>query len=119
MRMWMCDPRILCRQHLLGEHGELHKFRHSFVRHHSIDKRIEFGQIEPMSMAARHDALATEMLARGMNHSSPYQQPNLDHLPEHQRNYKVNVDVAIVDLVHRCPNCFVRWNRLLESLSCA
>lgn len=24
MRMWMVDPTIMCRQHLLGEHYELH-----------------------------------------------------------------------------------------------
>lgn len=24
MRMWMVDPKIMCRKHLLGEHLELH-----------------------------------------------------------------------------------------------
>jgi hypothetical protein len=27
MMMWMIDPVLLCRKHLLGEHGEIHKFR--------------------------------------------------------------------------------------------
>ena len=26
MRMWMVDPQIMCRQHLLGEHTEMHMF---------------------------------------------------------------------------------------------
>ena len=26
MRMWMVNPRIMCRQHLLGEHVEIHMF---------------------------------------------------------------------------------------------
>ena len=33
MRMWMISPEWLCRKHLIGEHGEIHK-------HHSIAKRI-------------------------------------------------------------------------------
>jgi hypothetical protein len=24
--MWMVDPRIMCRNHLLGEHAEIHMF---------------------------------------------------------------------------------------------
>ena len=26
MRMWMVDPKIMCRKHLLGEHVEHHMF---------------------------------------------------------------------------------------------
>ena len=26
MRMWMIDPKLLCRKHLLGEHLEIHMF---------------------------------------------------------------------------------------------
>jgi len=26
MRMWMCDPRILCRKHLIAEHCETGSF---------------------------------------------------------------------------------------------
>lgn len=26
MRMWMVPPELMCRQHLLGEHVELHMF---------------------------------------------------------------------------------------------
>ena len=62
MRMWMVNPKILCRKHLLGEHGEIHKHRHNFVKQHSITKRIELGQIEPSSMESRHDELVKEMI---------------------------------------------------------
>jgi hypothetical protein len=34
MRMWLVDPALLCDKHLLGEHGELHKFQHCFVKGH-------------------------------------------------------------------------------------
>ena len=36
MRMWMIDPTLLCRKHLLGEHGELHKFIPSFRKQYSV-----------------------------------------------------------------------------------
>lgn len=105
MRMWMIDPKLLCRQHLLGEHGELHKFKHNFEKKHKINKRIELGQIEPISMKARHDELAEEMLKRGYNHKSPYEMPDLSYLPEFQRNFKVNINQSINDLMIRCEDC--------------
>lgn len=103
MRMWMLPPRILCRQHLLGEHGEIHKHRHNFVKRHSIAGRR--GQIEPMAMKRRHDELADEMLRRGMNHRSPYEQPDLSHLPEADRFGTVNKETSLRDLHTRCDEC--------------
>lgn len=64
MRMWMSNPRFMCRKHLLGEHGELHKFRHMFIKGHSIEGRR--GQIEPAAMKDRHDELARCSDCRGL-----------------------------------------------------
>lgn len=59
MRMWMIDPAFLCRKHLLGAHGEIHKHRHTFEKKYSIDGRITpIVQIEPGSMKEEHDRLA-------------------------------------------------------------
>ncbi len=99
----MISPHLLCNQHLLGEHGELHKFRPSFVKQHSIAGRL--GQIEPRSMQSRHDELAEEMLRRGMNHRSPYEQPSLDYLPAVDRDGRVNLQQSVTDLCTRCPAC--------------
>ena len=47
MRMWMVDPKWLCRKHLLWEHVEIHK--HNFVKHHSIAKRVSpVVHVEPL-----------------------------------------------------------------------
>ena len=54
--MWMVEPKLMCVQHLVGEHGEIHKHRHNFVKGHSIAGRK--GQIEPLAMQRRHDELA-------------------------------------------------------------
>jgi len=40
MRMWMVEPKLLCKKHLLGEHNEIHKHRHNFVKKHSVKGRI-------------------------------------------------------------------------------
>lgn len=106
MRMWMISPDKLCNRHLLGEHGEIHKFRHNFVRGTALGKRISpVVQIEPAAMGERHDALVTEMLRRGMNHHSPYEQPDLSHYPPESIAVKVNVAIAEADLCARCPEC--------------
>jgi hypothetical protein len=111
MRMWMCPADILCMRHILGEHGELHKFRHNFVKGHSIEGRR--GQIEPASMRIRHDALVYEMLKRGMKHNSPYEQPDLSHYD--LTGHVVDKDAALEDLLHRCPDCRQRYKERLVS----
>lgn len=106
MRMWMLNPRILCRTHLLGEHGELHKHRPSFVKQHSIAGRR--GQIEPQAMKRRHDQLAKEMMRRGYRHASPYDLPDLSYLSRDDRNMKVDRALAQRDLRERCTECAAR-----------
>jgi len=107
--MWMIDPKYLCRKHLIGEHGEIHKHKHNFDKKHSIDKRIELGQIEPASMKIRHDELAEEMLSRGYNHYSPYEMPDISYLSESQRNFKVDRKLALYALHNRCQECIDKW----------
>ena len=99
--MWMVDTAILCRKHLLGEHGEIHKHRHCFVKGFSIEGRR--GQIEPAAMQERHDALAKEMIKRGYNHNSPYLQPDLSHY--NLEGFTVNKEESLKDLHSRCPEC--------------
>lgn len=109
MRMWGVNPKLLCRQHLLGEHNEIHKHRHNFVKKHSIAKRISpVVQIEPENMKKRHDELVEEMIARGYNHNSPYEQPDLSHLTSEERYAKIEIGISIADLRNRCPECTKR-----------
>ena len=106
MRMWMINPKCLCNKHLLGEHGEIHKHRHNFTKCHSISGRLSpVVQIQPASMETRHNDLATEMIARGMNHKSPYTQPDISHLDSSQQNAQVDQRISYTDLVKRCPAC--------------
>ena len=77
--MWMCDPKTLCRNHLLGEHFELHKFRHIFVKQQDVSTRMKRGQIFPKHMKQRHDELVKEMEYRGYKHNSPYIMPDVSY----------------------------------------
>lgn len=105
----MIDPRLLCDQHLLGEHGEIHKHRHNFVKQHKMTKRIfPVTQIEPSSMEIRHDELVEEMVRRGMNHKSPFKQPDISYLPLDQQLAIVNPINSLKDLKYRCPDCAKR-----------
>lgn len=107
--MWGINPSLLCRKHLLGEHGEIHKHRHNFVKHHKITNRIyPIVQIEPENMKKRHDELVKEMIKRGYNHNSPYEQPDLSYLSNDERYAKIDVNNSINDLKNRCSECIIK-----------
>lgn len=109
----MISPKLLCKKHLLGEHGELHKHHHNFVKHHKIDGRLSpIVLIEPGSMKTRHDQLADEMLLRGYNHQSPYELPDLSYLSSIQINAKVDIEYNLLDLSNRCPQCKERISEM-------
>jgi len=103
MRMWMIKPELMCMKHIVGEHGEIHKHLHNFVKKHSISGRVKASnvQIEPSSMKKRHDELAKYL----KNHKSPYFQPNLSYLSPNERYAVVDQSQSIQDLINRCPDC--------------
>ena len=114
MRMWMLDPKILCKDHLYGEHFELHKLLGAIHagnnKKNELHARIEKGQIDPHRLKERHDRLVEEAARRGYpmgdDHGSPIQQPDTEHLPE------ADIDKAenLRDLGSRCIDCFCRCN---------
>lgn len=74
MRIWDVEPTLLCDQHLLGEHRELHGLWNiltqgkSGYRHHPETRRW-VGKLA--ALYARHEALTAEMTVRGFRHRSP------------------------------------------------
>ena len=102
MRMWMLPVEFLCNKHLLGAHGEIHKHRHNFVKKHNMVGRLKYpSQIDPHKMEERHNELAEEMIIRGMNHQSPFTQPDTSYLPKAQ----IDLEYNLKDLSNRCPEC--------------
>lgn len=74
MRIWDLPPGVLCRQHLLGEHREVHALwtvltgdRRGYAQH--PETRRWRGKLA--ALHARHEALVTEMTRRGYGHHSP------------------------------------------------
>ena len=110
MRMWMIEPKYLCRNHLLGEHSEIHKHRPSFVKQHSVRGRVfPVALIEPKNMKIRHDELAIEMLSRGYNHQSPFEMPDISYLSDEEKNARANLSYNVDDLKKRCSECKKRF----------
>lgn len=109
MRMWMINPKLLCRKHLLGEHNEIHKHIPSFRKGHKIDGRFTpIVQIELKSLLKRHDELANEMLERGYNHKSPLENiPDLKFTYPEYYDKEVDIEYSLIDLYDRCENCRV------------
>lgn len=80
-RLWAVDPRMLCQQHLLGEHSETHEGvglitcdwaadNHSQMEA-MIRGQAKAGNIDTSWFQPRHDALAAELEKRGGTHDSP------------------------------------------------
>jgi hypothetical protein len=107
MRMWMTDPKTMCRKHLLGEHVECHMFLGHLKKKRKITKYIENNCLEPTSLKKRHDELAKEIKRRGYNHNSPldFKKEFIDYLPYEHKNYKVDIKASLRDLVTRCKDC--------------
>ena len=70
MRMWMVNPKIMCRQHLLGEHVEIHMFIGTINLQKQVTGYLEKGLLEIHNLYSRHEELVEEMKRRGYNHFS-------------------------------------------------
>lgn len=73
MRIWDIEPKYLCRQHLLGEHRELHAIwtiltqNKKGYRNHPETKRWQ-GKLR--ALYSRHEKLVVEMGQRDYRHHS-------------------------------------------------
>ena len=110
-RMWMCNPKILCKNHLLGEHKEIHQLIGSLKTGRSITGHLVKGQVEPMSIWQRHQELVVEMKRRNYNHKTPII-PEEILIPIEWKKYKVDRQKSLVDLLKRCPKCVERYTTL-------
>jgi hypothetical protein len=73
MRIWDVSPKLLCRNHLLGEHRELHALwtiitqnKKGYINHPETKRWIG----KTAALFARHELLIAEMKKRGYNHAS-------------------------------------------------
>lgn len=110
-RLWLgVDPEELCDTHLLGEHSEMHQEVGTWLRHPygeaTVEGHTEKAQVMPHLIRERHDDLAEEMLARGMNHDSPLEDFDPDAMPEVPQDRMDGIHEANRDrLARRCQEC--------------
>jgi hypothetical protein len=104
--MWGIDPALLCDQHLLGEHTEMHQVAGT-IEHHPHGEAIAEGhaerqQVDTSLIGRRHDELAAELQRRGMDHDSP-----LDYEDELDLG-SLDIEANLADLKARCDDCQTR-----------
>lgn len=99
--MWNIEPKLLCRKHLIAEHGEIHKavgnLRHTGKWTNAL---VAKGYLDPSNFQSRHDQLVIEMLARGYKHLSPLDVSGLD-LPQ----VDIDVNKSLADLKTKGCEC--------------
>ncbi len=76
MRVWDIPPKILCRQHLLGEHRELHGLWNILTKHGGKGGYSQHPETlrwvgKTKALYLRHEKLVAEMTKRGYNHQTP------------------------------------------------
>ena len=99
MRMWLVNPKFMCKQHLLGEHNELHKIVGCINKDRSLEGFYKNGMMDTTQIIKRHQDLVNEMTKRGYNHKSPlpsFTDPIRGFVDSH-RNFK--------ELINRCLEC--------------
>lgn len=104
MRQWNVPPKLMCRQHLLGEHLEVHMFVTNLREGRPLNGFVANGLLEVHTLKKRHQQLVWEMKRRGYKHKS-----RLPAVPKQIRgkiDWKVNLRV----LASRCEECRRRQN---------
>jgi Pyrimidine dimer DNA glycosylase len=117
MRMWMVNPNFMCRQHLLGEHLEVHMFLSSVKERKKLTGFVKNNLFEPMSIFQRHEDLKAEMKRRGYNHNSPMNEAECGavfDIPFEERTHLIDRESALRTLIERCPKCRSKYHELLN-----
>lgn len=105
MRMWNVNPKYLCKNHLLGEHKELHMLIGSINKGMNIkdSKYVTYGLVELHNIYNRHEELVNEFSNRNYNHKSPISKCSIVA-------GNINISDNIKELKHRCSKCNERIN---------
>jgi hypothetical protein len=106
MRLWLVNPKIMCRKHLLGEHLECHMFVGTLNKGISVEGYVSKGLLETSKLKERHDALAYEIIRRGYKHNSPLKEFKDMGVGE------INKENSLKELLSRCKECKERYDLL-------
>ena len=111
MRMWGLAEQFMCRQHLLGEHVEMHIAAGSIAEGKSIHGFTTNGLIDTRLIQARHDELAQAIDHRGYIHASP-----LNYEDDLNTGW-LDINRNAEDLFSRCEMCRAKWQEFLFGIT--
>jgi hypothetical protein len=108
MRVWDVPPAVLCRQHLLGEHREIHAVwtivtagKKGYCHHPEVQRWR--GRLRALFL--RHQDIVAEMCRRGYQHRSPLEE---ELATGSARQDQFLDDIARQDQILRAKNCGCR-----------
>jgi hypothetical protein len=112
MRMWMVNPRQMCRKHLLGEHVELHMFMGTIKKRKNLDGYVKNNLLDFMSIPKRHSELVSEMIRRGYHHQSKLidlEKKDIEYYNHQVVLSEVDRQESRLELARRCEKCKERY----------
>lgn len=102
----MVPPSKMCQQHLLGEHVETHMLAGTMRKGISLQGYFDNNLVDLKVLQVRHNALAREMVRRGMNHNSPWELNVKQWLKDNpQPKHSVPREASRAELMRRCEKC--------------
>ena len=107
----MVNPRIMCRQHLLGEHVEIHMFIGTINQGKSVKGYLEKGLLEIHNLYNRHEELVKEMKLRGYNHNSEVSKK----WKSVEKVGNIEKQKNLEELLCRCSRCKRRYSKLMDT----
>ena len=109
----MANPKIMCKQHLIGEYRELFTFLGTMRKQKKIDGYIRNNLLEPLSLEKRYNELREEMLNRNYKPKKEFlfDIKLLEYLKEDIINFKINKENALNALLCRCSICREKYNK--------
>jgi len=93
MRIWDIEPKYLSRQHLLGEHRELHAIWSILVnkkKGYSNHPEVLRWKYKLVALAYRHLALEEEIIKRGYKHNSDLKEVEFNFFQEDKQTEFIN-----------------------------
>jgi hypothetical protein len=117
MRMWMMPASAMCRNHLLGEHRELHMLIGALHKGISLSGYIANGLVDPSMIYSRHEELVDELVARRYLHKSPMTEADYKVL-EHLKREPIPLRASYIALLTRCDDCKAKAKAWVNKYGC-
>ena len=110
MRMWLVPLHLLCRQHFLGYHRELHTMWRTIElgKYNLIHGHTKLNQIDVSKIISEHKLCELEMIRRNYNHKSPipdYASCVIQDFIDKFGIVAVDLEYSLIDLRERCEEC--------------